>query len=82
MITFFYSLISSKNSRLVGLSGSPVASLPSAVGVLYNTLHGSVIRFSIRLNTGSSPPLHILLQQIKEKKKIIYSIKSFVPIDQ
>ena len=54
---FYRLLLDAKNSKIVGLSGTPIINFPEEVGILMNILHGYI------------PTLEFLIQEIGEKSQ-------------
>lgn len=77
---FYRMLIEARNSKIVGLSGTPLINFPEELGILSNVLHG-YIQILKGVIQQSGPGLNTLIEDIGHRNPYIDFIKAVINKD-
>jgi hypothetical protein len=72
-IVLYELLLSSKNSRVITLTGTPVVNYPNELGILFNILRGYIKTWTFQLNSATTATEGEILKILYSNKSIDYN---------
>ena len=74
---FYRLLVGAKNSKIIGLSGTPIINVPEEIGIMANILAGYIDTVKINVGTGNSE-LASILEEIANRDLRVDYVKRFI----